>query len=341
MEDPVFQYAARANADAIRRQLEAERSMPGTAQQTLPQPAASSVAQTGMQANEEDGPLYPEIETTKQYELHRRERAKAMARANAILTGPEFAGAPGHIIEARRKAYESMIDAKYPELKPFDESAPAKEIMSELSSFRKKDDMIRNIRNELDEASKITDKQEKAARIRTIVPKLVQSTGTGGADALQPAEVVLGAPEMQSYLGWAKSIGSDPTSPITLASFLTDSAVKSAQFLEADPDSYIKKIKGIYNTFVKTRNEKINDFESMSSPAWVRRNTGLKSLKMFDNADNTSAQAPLSPTTRAYMEGTSSQAPMQQAAPTAPAKQRIKYKYGPLDAQGKPTLIPE
>lgn len=336
MEDPVFQYAARANADAIRRQLEAEQSMPRAVQQALPQSSAPSVSKGGMQVNEEDAPLYPEIETTKQYELHRRERAKAIARANAILTGPEFAGAPGHIIETRRKAYESMIDAKYPELKPFDDSAPAKEIMSELSSFRKKDEMIRNIKYELDAASKLTDKQEKSARLQTIIPKLVQSTGTGGADALQPAEVVMGQPEMINYLKWARSVGSDPSSPLTLAAFFTDPQVKAGQFIENDPDNYIKKIKGVYNTFVSTRNDTLKQFEDRSSPNWLRRNTGLKPFKMFDDADNISAQTPLSAATRAAVEGAPSQISPQQTAPMAPAKQRIKFVY---DAKGN--LVPQ
>lgn len=246
--------------------------------------------------------------------------------------------------EAIEKALRGILDTDVPEMKPFEEDARAKYIMSELTKFRQKDDMIRNIRSELEAASKLTDNKEKAARIRTIVPKLVQSTGTGGADALQPAEVVLGAPEMQSYLGWAKSVGIDPTSATGLATFLTDSAIKSAQFLEADPDKYIQKIKGIYNTFAKTRDEKINDFALMSSPDWVRKNTGLKPLKQFSDIDVAdAAQAPLSPAIRAAIEGNAPSSPraMPQAAPVqgqsgqAP-RQRIKFVY---DSSGK--LVPQ
>lgn len=352
--DALAQYAARANAEQIRKRLQAEQmgllsddeddSAPLTPAAPAPaQTPTAPSAQKNQVPDEEPDFVYPEQETSQQYELHRRERAKAMIRANAILTQIAEQGAPAHVVDTRRKAYESMIDARFPEIKKFDESLPAKEIFNELPSFTKKDDMIRNIRGELEAASKLTDPKEKAARIRTIVPKLVQSTGTGGADALQPAEVVLGSPEMTNYLGWARSVGSDPSSPLTLAAFLTDSAQKQSQIFEADPDSYIKKIKGIYNNFVNTRDEKIKQLERMSSPSWLKRNTGLRSFKRFDDADNVAAQAPLSQATRVAVEGGASSLPtgIPQAAPAQgqpgqTPRQRIKFVY---DSSGK--LVPQ
>lgn len=225
---------------------------------------------------------YPYDVYQRQFEeTQRRRSAGKRYIAQQMLANPKQQ-------EAIEKALRGILDTDVPEMKPFEERDNAKYIMSELPRFRQKDDMIRTVRLELEDASKAKDAKEKAARIRTIVPKLVQSIGTGGADALQPAEFILGSPEMTNYFNYTKDKNLNPVSPASLAAFLSDPAIGASQFLEADPDSYIKKIKGIYNNFAKARDEKINDFALMSSPSWVRKTTGLRPMDRFKDAEEPS-----------------------------------------------------
>jgi len=220
------------------------------------------------------------------YDVYRREFEETQKRRSAgrRYIAQQMLAYPKQQ-EAIEKALRGILDADVPEMKPFEERDNAKYIMSELPRFRQKDDMIRTVRLELEDASKAKDAKEKAARIRTIVPKLVQSIGTGGADALQPAEFILGSPEMTNYFNYTKDKSLNPLSPASLAAFLSDPAISVSQFIEADPDSYIKKIKGIYNNFTKARDEKINDFALMSSPDWVRKTTGLRAMDRFKDAE--------------------------------------------------------
>lgn len=298
--DPLFLYAARANADAIRKKLAEERSAGGVGASTLQdRPAIQIPAPAAPET------VLPEEEYTKKYELHRRERAKAFARINDILSGPDYLGLPAHFIDTRRKAYEAMVDERYPEIKPFNETPPAKLIMQEVPALEKKDDMLQNIREELQAASKISDKKDKMARIMTIVPKLIQSSGTGGADALQPAEVILGAPESQTFFTWAAATGRDISSPATWISFFNDPKIQSSQLFQADPDSYLKKTKGVYNSLVNTRNTRVDRYREMTSDKWLKTNTGLKLFPKFEDADlpaETTAQQPASQQTQATFD---------------------------------------
>lgn len=230
--------------------------------------------------NTEPQQIFPEEQYNKELEDRNSKRAKAFAYISSqVLQLPK---------DQREIAFKSMkeyLDQKYPEIKPFNETIAVKSIMAELPAFEKKDDMILNIKGELEAASKISDRKDKMARLRTIIPKLIQSTGTGGADALQPAEVILGAPESQTFFTWAAANQRDISSPATWIAFFNDPAVQQSQIFEADPDKYIKKAKSVFNTFVDTRNERVNRYKEMTSGNWIKRNTGLKLFDKFLDAD--------------------------------------------------------
>jgi hypothetical protein len=287
--DPVADYYNRISLG---------QPVPERPQQPVVEAAPQVESRRAVVEEKQPAALLPEEEHTQQMEDRMRRRAEAMAYINN-----QVISLPKDMRDITFRSMREYLDMKYPEMKSFNEQPAAKFIMSELPAMDKKDDMIRNIRGELEAASKVTDKKEKMARLRTIIPKLIQSTGTGGADALQPAEVILGAPESQTFFTWAAATNRDISSPATWLAFFNDPAVQGSQIFEADPDKYIKKAKGVYNTFVQTRNERIDRYREMSSERWLKTNTGLKAFSKFDDADTAAeaaAKQPVSPATATF-----------------------------------------
>lgn len=225
--------------------------------------------------------LLPEEEHTQKMEDRMRRRAEAMAYINN-----QVISLPKDMREITFKSMLAYMDERYPKINPFDETPAAKSIMSELPNMRAKDTMIQYAGKELAAASKMEDKKEKMARVRAIVPKLIQSIGTGGPDALQQAEIIFGAPEMQTFFTWAQGTNRSITDPRTLTAFFADPAIQSSQFFQGDPDKYIAKAKGVYNSFVETRNERLDQFRNMTSERWMKANTGFKKFDRFEDADS-------------------------------------------------------
>ena len=144
--------------------------------------------------------------------------------------------------------------------------------------------------------SKIQDKVDKVDRLQTIIPKLLQSAASGGSDAMQMGEFLLGAPEMQNYSRWTTANRMD-IGLSSLVKYLNDPSIKDR--FDVNPESYLSKAKSIYNSLASTRNSILNEFESQSSPDWVARKTGLKRLNLFksDLESEFGQQAPTKPTT--------------------------------------------
>jgi len=229
------------------------------------------------QENVEAPPLSVYDEYQKKYLDTQKKRA-----AGELYIAQQMLSNPGQQ-EAINKALKGVLNADVPELPPFEQTEPAKKIMESIPSFEKRDFVIRNIKKELQDASKIKNPQEKMQRIFTILPKMIQSAGTGGTDALQPAEVILGLPEAQTIFTWASANKKNLYDPMTWAEIKTDPVLSNA--FTADPDAYIKKAKAVYNSISSTRNETLNQFERMSSKDWVRKNTGLQLLDQFSDED--------------------------------------------------------
>lgn len=191
--------------------------------------------------------------------------------AQQILANPKYA-------ESISKALKPVLDVDVPKMPAFEETESAKSIISALPAIRRNDLMINNIKNELVAAEKIQDKTDKIDRIQTIIPKLLQSAASGGSDAMQMGEFLLGAPEMQNYTRWTTANRMD-VGLNSLVKYLNDPSIKNS--FDVNPDSYISKAKGIYNSIASSRNSILDQFETQSSPKWVASNTGLKRLDLF------------------------------------------------------------
>lgn len=232
--------------------------------------------------------------------------------------------------EAIDKALKRVLNADVPEMAAFEQTEPAKKIMERLPAFANKDYVIKNIKKELDAAAKIEDSQEKMQRIFTILPKMIQSAGTGGTDALQPAEIILGLPEAQTIFTWATANKKDLTSPTTWLEITTDPVLKNT--FSANPDAYLKKARGAYNTISSTRNEELNQFERMSSRDWVRKNTGLQLLEQYQD-DDLQRVAPRQSAAAAFTTGPGGAVNRTEAAPPVQGTGSIKRAY--RNAAGK------
>ena len=222
----------------------------------------------------EAAPMYPE----REHELRRQDIRAKIAKANQVAglmiqQNPQYADA---IQSSLKRNIEAFAD---PELvKSFDEGFAASTIKAELPAVVRNDRMINNIRGELLAAEKIQDKTDKVDRLQTIIPKLLQSAASGGSDAMQMGEFLLGAPEIQNYTRWATANRMD-IGVSSLIKYLNDPSIKNR--FDVNPDSYLAKAKGIYNSIATSRNAILDQFEMQSSPEWVSKKTGLKRLDLF------------------------------------------------------------
>jgi hypothetical protein len=310
-EDQINQILSRFNAPSM-------EAAPATSIQDLRAPIEP------MQTTAEPQQLSAYDEYQKAYQETQRKRQRGTEYiAGKMLQNLDYS-------EAINKALTTKLNADVPEMPRFEQTEPAKKIMESIPAFEKRDFVIRNIKKELQDASKIQDPQEKMQRIFTILPKMIQSAGTGGTDALQPAEVILGLPEAQTIFTWASANKKNLYDPMTWAEIKTDPVLSNA--FTADPDAYIKKAKAVYNSISSTRNEALNQFERMSSRDWVRKNTGLQLLDQFSDQDL--QRIPARPSTAATFSIGPGGAPVRtEAAPPTQGAGSLKKAY--YNAAGK------
>lgn len=228
--------------------------------------------------------VYPEHQASAQVEEIKQKRIAAQQWiTKAVAANPDHAS----LIESR---YGTMFKELFPEVKSFDESPAAKQIMAEQPAVIRNDRMINNIYREINAASKIEDFTEKTDRLQAVIPKLIQSAASGGSDAMQMGEFLLGAPELNNYTRWAaanhKELGVG-----SLLGYISDPST-TKRIIGVDPDAYIKKVKGIHDSVADSRNSIIDQFERASSPEWISKNTGLKRLPLFGEALQQAQQMP-------------------------------------------------
>ena len=265
-----------------------------------PQPASRGTGTViGMEPTPE---VYPYDAYQQQYNDNQKKRsAGEQYIAQQMLANLKFSEPIG-------SALKKVLDADVPKMSAFEETEPAKSIFSALPDIRRNDRMISNIKNELTAAEKIQDKVDKVDRLQTIVPKLLQSAASGGSDAMQMGEFLLGAPEIQNYSRWTTANRMD-MGLSSLVKYLNDPSIKDR--FDVNPDSYLSKAKDIYNSIAGSRNTILKQFESQSSPEWVASKTGLRPLELFKSD------------IESELGGA---APAPAVAPTKPGNKRIRFE---------------
>jgi hypothetical protein len=272
--------------------------------------ARNNFAQGPVQQQQEAAPMYPE----REHELRRRNLQNRIIKANRLTDA---------LIQQNPDYRETLVDmlnrnikASIPEeqLKSFDESIAAKSIMSEVGNLAKTRDMAKIVYQEIQAAENETNSNRKRERLQSMIPKLIQSSGTGGTDAMQIGEFLLNAPELVDYQLWAQTLPGGAASVTNLATYLADP--KKSAFI-ARPDDFISKVKGNYNSIAETRNARISEHEAASSPEWFKKTTGLKRLNLFKSDIESEL---------------GQQAQPQAATPVKPGVNRIRYE---MDKSGK------
>lgn len=276
----------------------AQRNVAQEPAQQQPMPQAEPMPQ-------EEALMYPE----REHELRRQDLQAKMMATNKLMTSLIQRNDPSQAETIRgifKDRLEKMVNPEY--LKSFDESAAAKVIIPQIDNLAKIRDMSKIVYKEVTAAEKETDPNKKRERLQLMIPKLTQSSGTGGTDAMQIGEFFLGAPELGDYQLWAQSLPGGATSVSNLATYLFD--VKRPGFT-ARPDDYIEKIKGNYNSIASVRNERISELEASSSPEWFKRVSGLKPLPLFKSSFESEME-------RAK--------PAPSVAPTTPKSKRVRVE---------------
>jgi len=278
-----------------------ETVIPPTAQPAVEaQPAAPQEM-----AQPEQAPMYPE----RQHEIRRQAVQNKIAKAqqNAFRMAQQNPRDRDLIFSTLKQTIDTYVRPE--DLKSFDESASAKVIMPQIDNLAKIRDMSKIVYKEVTAAEKEKDPNKKRERLQLIIPKLTQSSGTGGTDAMQIGEFFLGAPELADYQLWAQTLPGGAMSVNNLMTYLTDT--KKSGFI-ARPDDYIEKIKGNYNSIASVRNERMSELEASSSPEWFERVSGLKPLPLFKSS------------LESELEG---KKPAPQAAPTTTSEKPKRIRY--------------
>ena len=227
---------------------------------------------------QEAAPMYPE----RQHELRRQDLRSKMLATNELMTSLIQRNDPSQAETIRgifKDRLEKMVNPE--DLKSFDDSASAKVIIPQIDNLAKIRDMSKIVYKEVTAAEKEKDPNKKRERLQLMIPKLTQSSGTGGTDAMQIGEFFLGAPELGDYQLWAQTLPGGAANVNNLMTYLADP--KKSGFI-ARPDDYIEKIKGNYNSIASVRNERISELEASSSPEWFGRVSGLKPLPLFTSS---------------------------------------------------------
>jgi len=221
----------------------------------------------------------PEVYPYDAYQQQRNENQKRRSAGMQYISQQMLSNLKSS--DAINKALKGMLDTDVPEIPEFEKTEVAKNIISEISPLMKTRDMAKIVYKEVNAAEKETDPNKKRERLQSMIPKLVQSSGTGGTDAMQIGEFFLNAPELADYQLWAQSMPGGAASIGNMMVYIADP--KKTGFT-ARPDDYIQKIKGNYNSIAETRNEKISELEAASSPEWFKRTSGLKPLQLFESS---------------------------------------------------------
>jgi hypothetical protein len=254
----------------------------------------------------------PEVYPYDAYQQQRNENQKRRSAGMQYISQQMLSNLKSS--DAINKALMGILNTDVPEIPEFEKTEVAKNIISEISPLMKTRDMAKIVYKEVNAAEKETDPNKKRERLQSMIPKLVQSSGTGGTDAMQIGEFFLNAPELADYQLWAQSLPGGPSSINNMMVYIADP--KKTGFI-ARPDDYIQKIKGNYNSIAETRNERISELEAASSPEWFKRTSGLKRLDLFkSDIDAELGQ----------------QAQQQAATPAKPGVRRIRFE---MDKSGK------
>jgi hypothetical protein len=254
----------------------------------------------------------PEVYPYDAYQQQRNENQKRRSAGMQYISQQMLSNLKSS--DAINKALKGMLDTDVPEIPEFEKTEVAKNIISEISPLMKTRDMAKIVYKEVNAAEKETDPNIKRERLQSMIPKLIQSSGTGGTDAMQIGEFLLNAPELVDYQLWAQALPGGAASVTNLLTYLTDT--KKPNFI-ARPDDFISKVKGNYNSIAETRNERISELEAASSPEWFKRTSGLKRLDLFkSDIDAELGQ----------------QAQQQAATPAKPGVRRIRFE---MDKSGK------
>ena len=220
--------------------------------------------------------------------------AEKKRQKEIIATG--FKNAMAHAATLPREEADSLINRvnKYVENtfpdrnKEFKDLPEAENVKTQAPQLHKEINYTSKIYNELKEASKIKDQNEKVARLQAIVPKLIQSAATGSSEAMNQSDALYGAPELENLSSFimrhnSRGIFNNAALAVDYANLPTNKAALE-RILNADPDAYIRKAMGVHNSLASAITGVIDNLSEQTSPKFVEK-FGIKKPPLFSPSD--------------------------------------------------------
>lgn len=195
---------------------------------------------------------------------------------------------PSGQAEAYMSGFKNYVENAFPKMPEFKDTEEAQNLKVQAPQLHKEISYVSKIYNELKEASKISDENEKVARLQSIVPKLIQSAATGSSEAMNQSDALYGAPELEnfsSFVARQNSRGMLNNAALAIDYANLPANIKGLErIIKADPDAYIKKAMGVHNTLASATNGLIDNLAEQTSPKYVEK-FGIKKSPLFSESE--------------------------------------------------------
>jgi len=225
------------------------------------------------------------------YDAYEAARKKQMETvANGYQSASKYASMlPSGQAEAYMSGFKNYVENAFPKTPEFKDTPEGELVKTSAQALQKRTEIIDTIKAELEAAQKIDNKVDKVRRLQTILPKLIQSAASGGSDAMQLGEFLIGAPEITNFSTYANAnkVKGLFNTASEFTNYLYNPATKVSEAFASNPDAYIQKAMSAYNSIASSVNKPITRMVESTSPEYVKKAAGVEVLPLFPETEPT------------------------------------------------------
>lgn len=259
-------------------------------------PQEQAAIKAGAAQKQAQTPLYPE----EQWELTRRSLQDRISKASqltysAIQQNPDQSQLLTNMLKDKVERFKDQ-------LKPFEETANYKKAhdFAYSNDFMKKSELIDVLEQEINNAEKYTDPQQKSRYLLANAVKVVNNIIS--ADAVTGTELMYKFPELLSSPEYAALMGKGEFNPTTFRSKLATQEgsvglLKSiGNAFSTNPDSAIRKMKDIHDSVAEAHNKTTQKRIIKPTSPRVAASWGIQPIKTFAAMEKEESQTRGEPT---------------------------------------------